>query len=96
MCVYRARNHERLADQLPSSPLPAPDSSTHDRNILEQDIELPRTGQQVLPDLGRNNLTLGDQLGSIELSYGSFQNFVSDRRKNTLIVTRGNVGIKLR
>jgi hypothetical protein len=64
--------------------------ATHNRDILQQDVELSCSGQEILPDLGRNDLSLGDQLGRVELRNGSFENLISDGRKNSLIVAAVN------
>lgn len=65
---------------------PFPQTLTHDRDVLQQDVELPRPCQQILPDLCRDDLSLGDQLGSIELGNGGFEDFVTDRGKDSFVV----------
>ena len=70
---------------------PAPETleanrSTHDRDVLEQNVKLPRPGQQVLPDLCRDDLSLGDQFRRVELSDGGLQDFVTDGGEDSLVV----------
>ena len=57
-----------------------------DRDVLERDVELGRALHQVRPDPVRDGLTLGDQLGGIELRDDRLENFVADGGEHTLVV----------
>lgn len=55
-------------------------------DVLQSDIELLGPLEQVLADSVTDGLTLCDELGGIELRDNRLQNFVSDGRKDTLVV----------
>lgn len=63
-------------------------SCTHNRDILELDVELLGTLQQVVADTRRDDLTVGDELGSVKLRDGGLEHLVTDGRKDTLVVAR--------
>jgi hypothetical protein len=55
-------------------------------NILQSDVELLGSLEQVGTDSVADSFTLCDQLGGVELGDDSFEDFVSDGREDTLIV----------
>jgi hypothetical protein len=57
-----------------------------DRDIFKSDVELLGPLEEVGPDSVADGLTLGDELSGVELGYNSFEDFVSNRGKNTFIV----------
>jgi hypothetical protein len=57
-----------------------------DRDVLESNVELLCTLEQVGSDSVADCLTLCDELCGVELRYNSFEDFVSDGGENTLIV----------
>lgn len=57
-----------------------------DGDILEGDVELGSTAEEVLADAVRDGFTLGNEFGGIKLGDNSLEDFVSDRGKDTLIV----------
>lgn len=69
---------------------------TYNGHILELNVELSGTLSQILTDLGRNQLTLGDQLTSIELGNNRLQDLVSDGGQDTLVVVHTQVLVDLR
>jgi hypothetical protein len=62
--------------------------ATHDGNVLQDNVEFPSSLQKVLPDPSRDDLSLSNQLGRIELRYSGLEDFVSDGWQNTLIVAK--------
>jgi hypothetical protein len=62
---------------------------THDRNVLQKNVELLCSVQQILPYPGTDDLSLGDQLCRVELRHGGFEYFVSDGWEDTLVVADG-------
>ena len=62
-----------------------------DGNILEGDVELVGALEQVCADLVGDGLTLGDELGGIELRDDGLENLVSDRRQDTLVVVEAEI-----
>lgn len=69
---------------------------TYNGHILELNVELSGAFSQILTDLGRDQLTLGDQLASIELGHNRLQDFVSDGGQDTLVVVHTQVLVDLR
>ena len=57
-----------------------------DGDILEGDVELGSTAEEILTDAVRDGFTLGNEFGGIKLGDNSLEDFVSDRGKDTLIV----------
>jgi hypothetical protein len=57
-----------------------------DGDILEGDVELGSTSKEVGTDAVGDGFTLGDEFGGIELGDDGLEDFVSDRREDTLIV----------
>jgi len=57
-----------------------------DGNILEGDVELSGALGEIGADALGDGLTLGDELGGIELSDDGLEDFVTDGREDTLIV----------
>lgn len=62
-----------------------------DGDVLKSDVELLSTLEEVGADAVGDGLTLGDELGSVELGDNGLQDFVSDRWKDTLIVILAEV-----
>ena len=62
-----------------------------DGNILKSDIELLSTLEKIGTDAVADGLTLGNELGGVELCNDGLENFVSDGWKNTLIVVLAKV-----
>lgn len=57
-----------------------------DGDVFEFDVEFLGTLEQVGADSVADCFTLCDELCGVELGYDSFQDFVSDGGKNTLVV----------
>jgi hypothetical protein len=57
-----------------------------DRDILQSDVELLCTLEQVAADAVGDGLTLGDELCGVELGDNSFEDFVSDGGEDTLVI----------
>jgi hypothetical protein len=57
-----------------------------DGDILEGDVELGGAAEEVGTDAVGDGFTLGDEFGGIELGDDGLEDFVSDRREDTLIV----------
>ena len=57
-----------------------------DGDVLKSDVELLSTLEKVGADAVAYSLTLRDKLGGIELGDDGFEDFVSNRWKNTLVV----------
>ena len=57
-----------------------------DGDILEGDVELLGALEELGADAVGDLLTLGDELGSVELGNDSLEDFVSDGGEDTLIV----------
>lgn len=57
-----------------------------DAHVLEGDVELGGTLQQVGADTLRDGLTLGDELGGVELGDDGLENFVADGGEDSLVV----------
>jgi hypothetical protein len=57
-----------------------------DTDVFKSDIELLCALEEVRADAVGYGFTLGDELSSVKLSDDSFENFVSDRGEDTLIV----------
>ena len=62
-----------------------------DGDVLKGDVELGSTTGQVALDALGDGLTLGDELGSVELGDDGLEDFVTDGGKNTLIVVGAEV-----
>ena len=60
-------------------------------NVLEGNIELVGALEQVGADLVRDGFTLGDEFGGVELRDDGLEDFVTDRRENTLVVVETEV-----
>lgn len=59
---------------------------THNRNILELNTEVLGTVQEVVADTRRDDLTVRDELGRVELGDDGLEHLVSDRGEDTLVV----------
>lgn len=59
---------------------------THQRDVLEDDVEFSRALEQVLADPGRDDFALGDQLCGVKLGDGGLEDFVADRGEDSLVV----------
>jgi len=59
---------------------------THERHVLEDDVELAGALEQVLADAGRDDLALGDELGGVKLGDGRLEDLVADRWQDALVV----------
>ena len=57
-----------------------------DGHIFKGDIELRGPLEQVCADAGRYGFTLCDQLRGVELGNYGFEDFVTDRGEDTLVV----------
>lgn len=57
-----------------------------DGNVLEGDVEFLSAFEEVGTDAIANGLTLRDEFRSIELSDDGFEDFVTDRWKDSLVV----------
>lgn len=57
-----------------------------DRDILESNVELLGTLEKLGTDTVGHLLTLGDELGGVELRNDGFENFVTDRGEDALVV----------
>lgn len=62
-----------------------------DGDVLKSDVELLSTLEEVGADAVGDGLTLGDELGGVELGDNGLQDFVSDRWEDTLIVILAEV-----
>ena len=62
-----------------------------DGDVLKSDVELLSTLEEVGADAVGDGLTLGDELGGVELGDNGLQDFVSDRWEDTLIVILAKV-----
>ena len=62
-----------------------------DGDVLEGDVELASSLQQVGSDAIGNIFTLGDEFGSIELRDNGFEDFVSDGWEDSLVVVETEV-----
>lgn len=62
-----------------------------DAHIFECDVELSGALEELGSDTVADCLTLGDELGGIELGDDGFKNFVSDRWEDTLIVVLAEI-----
>jgi hypothetical protein len=57
-----------------------------DGYVLEGDVELLGSLEQIRPDAVGYSLTLGNKLRGVELGDDGLEDFVADRREDTLIV----------
>ena len=57
-----------------------------DGDILEGDVELGSTAEEVGTDTVGDGFTLGNKFGGIKLGDDGLEDFVSDRGEDTLIV----------
>lgn len=57
-----------------------------DGNVIQDDSELRSPLGQVVVDLLRDQISLGDQLSGVELGHDGLQHFGGDRRKDSLFV----------
>ena len=57
-----------------------------DGDVLESDVELCGAAGEVGTDALGNGLTLGDELGGVELGDDGLKDFVTDGGKNTFVV----------
>lgn len=55
-------------------------------DVVEDEVEPPRPAGEVFTDKTGDHLTLGDELGSVELGDDGFEDFVDDGRENAFIV----------
>jgi hypothetical protein len=62
-----------------------------DGAILEGDVELGGAAEEIGTDAVGDGFTLGDEFGGIELCDDGLEDFVSDRREDTLIVILAEV-----
>lgn len=62
-----------------------------DRHVFERDVKLGRAPQKVRPYPVRDGFALCDELCGVELRYDRFQDFVSDRWQNALVVILAEV-----
>jgi hypothetical protein len=62
-----------------------------DGNVLESNVELLCTLEEIGSDSVADCFTLCDELCGIELCYDGFKDFVSDGGKNTLVVILAEV-----
>lgn len=60
-------------------------------NILEGNVELVGALEQVGADLVGDSLTLGDELGGVELRNDGLEDFVTNGGQNTLVVVETEV-----
>lgn len=63
--------------------------------ILQGDVELGGTAGQLGSDALGNSLSLGDELGSIELGDGGLEDFVADGWQDTLVVVDTEVLLQM-
>jgi hypothetical protein len=66
-----------------------------DGDILQSDVELGRALGEVVADALGDGLTLGDELGRVELGYYRLENFVADGGEDTLVVVLAEVLITI-
>jgi hypothetical protein len=62
-----------------------------DGHIFERDVELASALEEVVPDAVGDGLSLGDELGGIELGHDGFEDFVSDGGEDALVVVQTEV-----
>jgi hypothetical protein len=62
-----------------------------DGDVLERDVELLRSLHEVGADAVADGLSLGDELGGIELGDDGLEDFVSDGGEYSLIVVLAEV-----
>lgn len=62
-----------------------------DGHVLEGDVELRGALRQVRLDALRDGLSLGDELGGVELCDDRLQDFVADGGEDTLVVVGAEV-----
>ena len=58
------------------------------RDVLERDVKLGGALQEVGTNSSRDSFSLSDELGSIELSNYGLEDFITDGRKDTLIIVK--------
>lgn len=61
------------------------------RHVLERNVELLGTLEELAADTVADGFTLGDELRGVKLGNDSLQNFVTDGWEDTLIVVRSEV-----
>lgn len=62
-----------------------------DRDVFEGDVELLGTLHQVRSYTIADGLTLSDKFGGVELGDDSFEDFVADGGKDTLVVVLAEI-----
>ncbi len=62
-----------------------------DGHVLEGNVELGGAAGQLVADAVRDGLTLGDELGGVELGDDGLEDFVADGGEDTLIVIGAEV-----
>jgi len=62
-----------------------------DGDVFEGDVELCGAAEEVGSYPVRDGFSLCDELGGVELSYDGFEDFVSDRGEDTLVVVLAEV-----
>lgn len=62
-------------------------------DVVEDEVEPPRPAGEVFTDKTGDHLTLGDELGSVELGDDGFEDFVDDGRENAFIVVGAELSV---
>ena len=57
-----------------------------DGDVLQRDVELRCALHQIRANAVRHGLTLGDELGGVELSDDGFEDFVADGGEDSFVV----------
>jgi hypothetical protein len=62
-----------------------------DGDVFEGDVELVGALEQIGADTVRDGLTLGNELGGVELRDDGFEDFVTDGGEDSLVIVEAEV-----
>lgn len=62
-----------------------------DGDVFELDVELLGALEKVGADAVRDGFSLGDEFGGVELGDDGFEDFVSDRGEDTLVIVEAEI-----
>jgi hypothetical protein len=62
-----------------------------DGDVFEGDVELVGALEQIGADAVRDGLTLGNELGGVELRDDGFEDFVTDGGEDSLVIVEAEV-----
>mmetsp|Transcript_118982 Transcript_118982/g.370618 ORF Transcript_118982/g.370618 Transcript_118982/m.370618 type:complete len:250 (-) Transcript_118982:13-762(-) len=69
------------------------ETEVRDGDIFKHNIEIARTLNELRTDQPRDTFALSDQLRRIELRNNGLENFIDNRRKNSLIVVNAEISV---